>query len=168
MPYPSAAIANRFLEIAKPSRTLVDPMKLQKLVYFAHGWHLGFDEGPLCSEFVEAWRWGPVFPDLYHEVKRCGSKAVTSPVRALEVEGTTVRLTEPDIPVENDFARKLAERVWEVYGRMSGPALSQLTHEREGPWRVTWDKARGAHHRVIPNELIALHFQNKLRENART
>ena len=88
MPYPSAAIANRFLEIAKRSRALVDPMKLQKLVYFAHGWHLGFDKGPLCSEFAEAWRWGPVFPNLYHEVKRWGSAPVMSPVPATEFEGT--------------------------------------------------------------------------------
>ena len=38
-------------------------------MYFGHGWHLGYGQGALSAEHAQAWRWGPVFPELYHAVK---------------------------------------------------------------------------------------------------
>ena len=49
---------------------------------------------------------------------------------------------------------RLVKRVWEVCGRMSGPALSQLTHERGGPWQVIRDRNPGGRNLVIPNSII--------------
>ena len=44
-------------------------MKMQKLVYLAHGWHLAIHDRPLISENFEAWPYGPVEEDLYHIFK---------------------------------------------------------------------------------------------------
>jgi uncharacterized phage-associated protein len=60
MPYPAAAIANEFIKVAKRNGVLLTPMKLQKLVYFAHGWYLALLGKPLINEPVEAWKFGPV------------------------------------------------------------------------------------------------------------
>ncbi len=38
----------------------VDKLKLLKLCYFAHGWHLAWNGRPLFSEPLEACRYGPV------------------------------------------------------------------------------------------------------------
>ena len=38
----------------------VDKLKLFKLCYFAHGWHLAWNGRPLFSEPLEACRYGPV------------------------------------------------------------------------------------------------------------
>src|SRR5579862_4672424 len=40
-------------------------MKLQKLCYFAYGYHLAWEERPLFPERFEAWANGPVCPALY-------------------------------------------------------------------------------------------------------
>ena len=40
-------------------------MKLQKLCYFAYGYHLAWEERPLFPERFEAWANGPVSPALY-------------------------------------------------------------------------------------------------------
>ena len=165
MPYTSAALANRFLALAESAGELVEPMKLQKLVYFAHGWHLGLKKRPLCSEFVQAWTWGPVFPELYHRVKRWGKEPIMGRVQAVEVAPPKVRFTTPDIPVEDTYARGLCDRIWRVYGEMSGLALSVLTHESGSPWDQIWTESGGAPDQVIPNDLIAQHFAQKIDRN---
>lgn len=44
-------------------------MKLQKLVYYAHAWHLVWDGEPMLDARIEAWANGPVVPEL-HEMHR--------------------------------------------------------------------------------------------------
>lgn len=140
-------------------------MKLQKLVYFAHGWHLALKRRPLCSEHVQAWTWGPVFPELYHNVKRWGKQPIVGRVQALEFTPPKIRFTTPDLPVEEVYARGLCDRIWEVYGKMSGLALSVLTHESGSPWERVRTESNGARDQVIPNELIAEHFAQKIERN---
>ena len=77
------AVANHFLDLAERDGTTLNPMKIQKLVYIAHGWHLAIMEKPLIHESVEAWTYGPVIPDLYHEFKRWGNEGIRK--RAAEV-----------------------------------------------------------------------------------
>ena len=64
MLYRTAEIANSFLGITKSKGKSVDPMQLQKLVYFSHGWHLGYGRGALSAESVKAWRWGTSLPPV--------------------------------------------------------------------------------------------------------
>ena len=45
------------------------PMHMIKLVYLSHGWMLGLRERSLINEAVEAWRYGPVVPSVYHRFK---------------------------------------------------------------------------------------------------
>ena len=167
MAHSAVAIANSFWDIAQAAGQPVDPMKVQKLVYFAHGWHLGYERGVLSVENAEAWRWGPVFPDLYHAVKHWGSGTIPQPIRAVEYNGYELRWNDPRMSSQDEFAQQLARRVWEVYGPMSGPALSHLTHEKDGPWYQTWRRAPGVRGVVIPNPVIERHFKQKLEENAK-
>ena len=157
MPHAAAAIANRFLDLARSTGASVDPMKLQKLVYFAHGWHLGLDHGALSRENAEAWRWGPVFPVLYHAAKRWGSGPIGSRLQEFEMHQGTLRWNAPVVP-EGTFAQQLVDRVWEVYGGMSGIQLSQLTHATDGPWYRVWSARPGERSLVIPNEMIRDYF----------
>lgn len=167
MTYLAVAIANSFLDIANAAGEPVDPMKIQKLAYFGHGWHLGYRLGALSAEHAEAWRWGPVFPELYHAVKTWGSGPIMEPVQVFGgLDRGKLRWSAPRIPTENTPATSLLQRVWEVYGQMSGPALSQLTHEPDGPWDVIRAQRPGARNLVIPNPLIREHFQQKIEANA--
>ena len=61
----SNKIANEFLRLAKESGQSLTPMQLLKLVFIAHGWMLGLYGEPLISDDVQAWKYGPVIPDLY-------------------------------------------------------------------------------------------------------
>ncbi|MGA8142178.1 MAG: type II toxin-antitoxin system antitoxin SocA domain-containing protein, partial [Desulfobaccales bacterium] len=66
-------VAKYFLSLTdEESGELISNLKLQKLVYYAQGFHLVFYDTPLFSERIEAWTYGPVVPDLYHEYKSHG------------------------------------------------------------------------------------------------
>src|SRR5947209_3400405 len=77
MPYDAKAIANYFLDLAEAEAKSLTPMKLQKLVYYAHGWHLALTGRPLLDEEIQAWSFGPVIRSLYNEFREFGAEPIT-------------------------------------------------------------------------------------------
>src|SRR4051794_28085835 len=76
-PQSSFAVARYFIEQSQRDGILdLTPMKVLKLVYIAHGWVLSSADAPLISESVQAWKFGPVIPSLYHYFKRYGASPV--------------------------------------------------------------------------------------------
>ena len=51
----------------------ISNLKLQKLLYYAQGFHLALFVARLCPEASEAWAHGPVVADVYHQYKEYGS-----------------------------------------------------------------------------------------------
>lgn len=170
MPYDAKAVANFFLDRSEEEKTTLSPMKLQKLVYFAHGWYLAFKKNPLIHEPVEAWMWGPVIPSLYHEFKDFGNAPITRHATELDIDQKTnmeVRFVVPEIPSDDSeearFSRALIVRVWDVYKNFVASQLSNMTHEPGTPWRQVFDHyARLGmsipKHVPIPNESIRTYF----------
>ncbi len=161
MRYPTAAIANFFVQRGQHDGHPVDPMKLQKLIYFAHGWHLAVHGEPLMNERVEAWSYGPVAPSVYHRVKGHGSAPIDFPIFHQGPGGPHV----PTVADERSIA--LLERIWEVYGSYSSIELSRMSHDPEGPWSATWENEsmRGAVKGVdIPDERIKDYFVRVARQ----
>ena len=159
----SAALANRFLYVADKEDVPLDPMKLQKLVYITHGYHLGHTDEMLCLEPVQAWRWGPVFPGLYHRIKHWGMDPINEKLQALALkEGALVHYA-PTVPEDDDFQDILIRAVWRRYRQRNAPYLSRLTHRVGTPWHQVWAEGRGQHNLVIPNDLIAKHYYDKLK-----
>ncbi len=64
-------IADFFLSnISAEKREPISPLKLQKLVYYAHAWHYTICGVPLFEEGIEAWMNGPVVPSLFRRFAR--------------------------------------------------------------------------------------------------
>ena len=70
-------VANYFVVRAAENDKMLDIIQLVKLVYLAHGWCLGITGKPLLSSQVEAWRYGPVIPEVYYAFRQQGT--VTRP-----------------------------------------------------------------------------------------
>ena len=171
-PYSAAAIANWFLDRAERDRVPVDPMKLQKLIYFAHGWYLALTGRPLITEHPEAWDYGPVIPSIYHEFKNFGRDPITRRILKLESLGASVkellnsRLVSPKIEPEDTDTQNFLERIWEVYGGLTGVQLSNMTHATNGAWHKAREQAHGRQGIDIPDELIKEEFIQKSRRAA--
>jgi uncharacterized phage-associated protein len=117
-------------EIAKYFVSLVDEeagdsisnLKLQKLLYYAQGFHLAFFDEPLFQEAIKAWAHGPVVPQVYHEYKECGSGSI--PVQPVDLD---------KYPKQT---REILDEVYSVYGQFTASKLRDLSHS-EQPWMST-------------------------------
>lgn len=157
MPYSAKVIANCFLGLGARDGVPIDPLKLQKLVYLAHGWSLVFLKRPLISETIEAWRYGPVVPALYREFKKFGASPITA---NWQENGNGVA---PD-----EQTKSLLEAVWEKYKDISSIQLSVLTHEPSSAWDLV---LRGGEVSpwggpAIPNGLILDEFIRRQQQAA--
>jgi len=143
-------VANRFLDLASQQGKQLTPMQLLKLVYIAHGWMLGLTGRPLIEQNVEAWQYGPVVRDVYNGVRTYGANPVRTPIWA------------PPGQSLDGAEDHMVQQVFNLYGNMGGIALSNITHMPETPWAETYRP--GAFGTVIPNSLIAAHYQRLSRE----
>ena len=124
----------RARDIADYFITLVDEdtgevftnLKLQKLVYYAQGFHLALYDKPLFNERIEAWLHGPVVPELYQIYK--GYKSQPVPVS----EGF-------DVSQFTEEVKELLNEVNLVYGQYSAWRLRDMTYE-ELPWQESYEK----------------------------
>ena len=78
--YDAAAIGNEFIRLAAAHGRRITPMQAIKLTYIAHGWHLAMTGRPLLRDQVQAWKFGPVLPELYHALKAYGNGPITEPI----------------------------------------------------------------------------------------
>jgi len=149
MSHDAKVIANRFIELAEESRNPLTTMQLLKLVYIAHGWMLGIYSRPLISDRIEAWKYGPVIPELYHELKSYRDQFVTK------------KITCKNIDVDLDEQEKLVvSEIYNIYGKYSGIELSSLTHKKGTPWQKAY--IEGVNHLAISNDIIEQHYKEML------
>lgn len=149
-------VANEFLSRADDADRQLTPMHLQKLCYMAHGFTLALLDRPLTKETVEAWDFGPVYPELYDALKAFGGGSVSEPIRennwasAANIRGSIVNA---DL---NGREIRILDKVWADYGRFDAWQLSALTHEDDSPWAEVYK--RGKKNVPIPNRLIKRYF----------
>ena len=136
-------VANQFLDLGRAENIVIDPMKIQKLVYLAHGWNLAFFDAPLISQSVEAWKYGPVIRDLYGEFREFGALPITRNAPYCTVGYVDPRQSSDHI-----------QNVWSVYKGYDAVQLSMLTHEPG----AAWDRTIKARQPVIPESWIAEEF----------
>ena len=154
MAYPSKAVANHFLDLARSQNAKLDPMKLQKLIYFAHGWNLHFTGKPLINERIGAWDYGPVIPTIYHEFKKFGAGPIEKYATDLVIADSEMRFHAPKISdsagEDQSFAEGLMQKIWDVYGKYSGIQLSNMTHQLGTPWYRVREENEGQNIRNVP------------------
>ena len=157
MPYSAKAIANEFLKIAEKNHEPLDHLKLQKLVYYAHGWSLGLLGKPLLEENVEAWPYGPVISSLYHEFKEFGSGQVKR--LANEIQYETQSFFQPQVPESDETTHELLDRIWQIYGGYTGFRLSDMTHRPGGPWDQARHGKEGQRRVPMDDNVIKSYFE---------
>jgi len=132
-------IANYFLSKADDSAgDAITNLKLQKLLYYAQGFHLALYDEPLFKEKIKAWKHGPVVPQIWHRFKRQG---------ALDYPKAVKEFPQP--------VTELLDEVYKVYGQFSAWKLRNLTHA-EPPWKNTTQPNE------ISHEVLRKYFKTQL------
>ena len=125
----------------------VTTMKLQKLAFYSQAQHLAQYGSSLFPEDFEAWRGGPVAPELY----------------ALHRGMFLIRpgeLVSGDSSALTDAERGLIDSVCSALGSLTGAELSERTH-LESPWLHAREGLRPSapSDAVITQEAIRSYYQ---------
>ena len=97
-------------------------LKLQKLLYYAQGFHIALYDESLFDDRIEAWTHGPVCPTVYHVYKENKNGPI--------FEACDIDFDERFTPDQKD----LLDEVYELFGQFSAWKLRNMTHD-EPPWR---------------------------------
>lgn len=150
----AAAVANAFLRLARDEGKNLTNMQVQKLVFIAHGVHLGAYNSPLVHEHPLAWTFGPVIPSLYDQLRKYGSNHVTEDVDA-----------GSDVVVDGTEADDAIKATWEAYKNYSGGQLMRMSHVKHSPWDIVWNSPSGKF-ALIPDHIIKDYYTPKVRHGA--
>ncbi len=138
-------VANYFLASSQEEAgDLISNLKLQKLVYYAQGFHLAVHDGPLFDERIEAWTHGPVVPELYHYFKEYEAGPIPPP-------------SEFEFDKYDEEVKELLDEVNDIFGQYSAWKLRNLTHD-EPPWVNSYEKPEN----VITQNSMKEYFKTQL------
>lgn len=129
MSYSVRLIADYFITLANEetigegnASEKITHLKLQKILYFAQSAFLSLERGALFNEKIEAWKYGPVIPDIY--------KVFKSKTDLLSLDD---RLSWDFSAISTEDISLLKD-IWEEFGKYSAKKLVDITHGH-GPWK---------------------------------
>ncbi|MET3657827.1 Panacea domain-containing protein [Sporosarcina psychrophila] len=116
-------------------------LKLQKLLYYCQGGHYRWDNEQLIDDAqFQAWRYGPVIPEVYRQFSKYGQNDIPNDIG--------------EFRLSNNEAETI-EAVWDQFKSLHAYSLVNSTHE-EAPWRDNYDEDRN-------NEIDDLEIQRYFR-----
>jgi uncharacterized phage-associated protein len=145
-------VANEFIRLAHEKGEPVSNMKLQKLVYFAQGFYAALRKGePMFTEGFEAWKYGPVIPELYHKFKVYFAGPIPK---------THPWADSSCAPLSAD-EEKVVRWVFDNLGHLSAIKLSDISHKPHSPWEKVYNGT--IPQRYIPIDTMAEYFSQFLK-----
>jgi uncharacterized phage-associated protein len=156
--YEARKICNLLLSHRDAHAFALTNLRLNKLLYFIHGWSLTrYPEGLVRNHFL-AWKLGPVIRPVYDTFKVYGESAIQEPAKYLDyLSGKNQAVTYDDVdPADVEIIM----RVFASYDRYPTGKLVEMSHAPGGPWDQVYS-AWANDSRLslrIPNELIRAHF----------
>ena len=102
----------------------LNPLKLQKLLYYVQSWHLAFEKTPFFEGKFNAWVHGPVNRDIYDRFR---DKMLFFPLDSDNIKDIN------SIDTISSKDKLYIDSILESYAIFSGVQLEDMTHNEE-PW----------------------------------
>ena len=148
----SRAISNLLVEKFNAANLPLDVPGLQRYVYLAHAWVLGYTGKPLIQHDIVAWPFGPGVPEISGAFGGQGEK-VTVPAHDYHPEFGELP------PYSARLSSSEKEILDQVYSRYSGKFDQYQLHALITQKGTPWDQYRDRVDETIPNSLIAGYYQ---------
>ncbi|MBO7344554.1 MAG: DUF4065 domain-containing protein [Clostridia bacterium] len=139
----------------------ISNLKLQKLLYFVQALFLISNDNnePCFEEDIEAWDFGPVVPEVYHEYKMFGSLNIPKINQYKELEcdsnGCLSYVTKDFI--DNVISRDdkdIIDLVVDNFAKYPAMKLVEITH-RQSPWIKAYQEGKRT---IISKDSIRRYF----------
>jgi uncharacterized phage-associated protein len=135
----SAHIIAKFI-VQKSEASTISNLKLQKLLYYVQGWHLGIYGVPVFTEEIQAWIHGPVVPAVFQTYR--------------EFRWTPIAVDSTPARVDASTSKHVLA-VLGAYGKLTAAQLEATSHE-EAPWieaRKGLDPKSPSREIITPNSM---------------
>lgn len=162
------AIANFILDEFDAWQNEISNKKINKLIYFCHGFSLVRHTQPLIKNHIEAWVHGPVVKVVYDAFKHFEYHPITS--RASYFDYVTGKQTLVNYEQLSAQQIVLIRNVVSHFAKYSADDLEDMTHTQFGPWAKVWntpENQRGLRSR-IPDIEIREFFEKRYGESAQS
>lgn len=140
------------------------PLRIQKLMYFLHGWYMAVTGTALLSEPFVHGQYGPKLKILDEALTAYAGVPVDELLLEWHEGEQAMAPYTLDVKAVPQLA-EVTEKVWAEYSRFSTAQLSTMSHGPESPWARTKDGDN------IPNtwiveEFVRLGAANRARTSA--
>lgn len=155
----ACAIVNYANQIDNPMSNL----KLQKVLYFVQGYYLQMTGNPFFGDEIEAWRYGPVVPNVYEQFQTFGSSFIPyiheySVIDETAWNETILFFSFDDFsPNDLNFLKAVVKKL----NKYSASDLVTITHKQD-PWRLAVNSGNCS---IISKESIKRYFDKRSRGN---
>ena len=160
--YKAIDIARYIIYYCHQNSYSISNLKLQKLLYFIQAYFL-LEKGEECfADDIEAWDFGPVIPNVYHEYKMYGGTNIPNQktYEKLDINTKTGKVDFIKKEINYDiicYADKcLINSLLNKFGDCSNTYLTQVTIDQK-PWISAYVKNE---HKIIPTDSIKNYFKN--------
>jgi uncharacterized phage-associated protein len=171
-------VANWFIGKNRENPSGLTHLKLQKMLYFAQGWHLAYFDVPLFEDPIEAWKYGPVVRTVWRALSGMKTEELMEPIEGYVLRGTDYEaIGRPEMSFADDDVKDLMESCWNTYSVQSAWELVATTHAKGSPWdkvaNSPGNRAAGTDKEwfgeyddlLIPVELMRSYFKSFLTED---
>lgn len=126
MAYKAIEIAAAFIKKGKAEKKPFSQMKLQCMVYYAHGYHLALNGEPLFFEAIEAWEIGPAIQSVY---------AMYRLIDRLPV----AEWPDDNLDIEYDIkTQKAIDAAWNVASTQTSDQFIKWVTAKGSPWAKSY------------------------------
>lgn len=136
----------------------LNSIKLQKMLYFIHGWYMAITNEVLIDQPFYKGQYGPIIPEVIECLKNYNGQPIDEYISQWDEKSLSVCPLFVNLQALPQF-ENIANQVWKQYFHLSTVQLSSLANAENTPWAKTENGA------VISNTLIKEHFVGKAYEN---
>lgn len=163
------AIANYFVRkgLSDTTGEKLTLLRLVKYVYIAYGFALALINKSIINDRfdkVEAWKYGPVIPSVYHSFKHFKNNPIDKETEILKQETLSGELCFETPEVSDEIVKSILDFVWERYKGISTTELINLLHKEGTPWKFCYEEGWNAE---IPCEMTKLYYDGLVKALAR-
>lgn len=146
--YDALSVAHYIIDYCNEHGRGISNLKLQKLMYFVQAEFLVSTpkNTPCFKDRIEAWDFGPVVPNVYHQYKLFGSAIIPA------------KMNDVLVPYYENIAfedQLLIDSIVDDASKYTASQLVQITHN-QAPWKNAY---RRGYNNVITNRSILDYFR---------